>query len=150
MSTRPSCLSGPPANLVRPVSDLHRNSSPIPLPSKTIILIIAITNQHHMTSTTAHLEPHRLHTHSMSHQAIGIALVAVHDKSYTAATTATSFHTTTVEYVQVYLFIPYLSFISYHLSYLKFILHNHIRFRVTDFSIQVSTFLYKLRREFTL
>jgi len=56
----------PSANLVRPVLDLHRNSFPIPLPSKTIILIIAITNQHHTTSTTAHLEPHRLHTHSMS------------------------------------------------------------------------------------
>jgi len=33
---------------------------------KTIILIIAIANQHHALSTTAHLEPHQLHTYSMS------------------------------------------------------------------------------------
>jgi len=33
----------PPANLVRPLPDLHQNSPPIPLPSKIIILIIVTT-----------------------------------------------------------------------------------------------------------
>jgi len=33
---------------------------------KTIILIIAIANQHHALSISAHLEPHKLHTHFMS------------------------------------------------------------------------------------
>ena len=55
----------PPSNLIRPVSDLRQNSSPISLPSKTIILIISITNQQHTTSAAAHIEPHRLHTRSM-------------------------------------------------------------------------------------
>jgi len=55
----------PPAS-----SDLYRTSIGIhPLLchyQKTIILIIAIANQHHTLSTAAHLEPHQLHTHSMS------------------------------------------------------------------------------------
>jgi len=33
---------------------------------KTIILIIAIANQHHLLSIAAHLESHKLHTHSIS------------------------------------------------------------------------------------
>ena len=40
---------------------------PIPLLSPTIIFIITITNQSHMTPTAAYLGPHRLHTCSMLH-----------------------------------------------------------------------------------
>ena len=50
-------------------SDLYQTSIGIhPLlcyHQKTIILIIAIANQHHALSTTAHLNPHQLHTYSM-------------------------------------------------------------------------------------
>jgi len=51
------------------LSDLYQTSIGIhPLyryHPKTIILISAIANQHHIISTAAHLEPNRLHTHSM-------------------------------------------------------------------------------------
>ena len=52
------------------LSDLYQTSVGIhPLlcyHPKTIILIIAIANQHHMVPIAAHLEPHKLHTRSMS------------------------------------------------------------------------------------
>jgi len=52
------------------LSDLYRTSvgihSLLCYYQKTIILIIAIANQHHALSIAAHLELHKLHTHSMS------------------------------------------------------------------------------------
>ena len=47
-----------PATLVRLLLDLHRNSSPTPIPPTICILIIAITNQHHALPTAAQQEPH--------------------------------------------------------------------------------------------
>jgi len=48
----------PLATLIRLISDLCRNSSPTPIPPTICILIIAITNQHHVLSTAAQPEPH--------------------------------------------------------------------------------------------
>jgi len=59
----------PPATLVGLVSDLHWNSSLLQYHQQTCILIIAITNQHHVLSTTAQQEPHHTpHTFHVSGQ----------------------------------------------------------------------------------